>query len=79
MTIITWIGAIFIAYMLIMGFIFAAGGAAQTGEPSLIIISIVSVLLLIYLLWWLISSTFFSNEIKAPDLNKTKVEIPKAY
>ena len=61
-TIIAWVIGLYVAFILLLSIGFSAGGAANTGNSELSIISIVSSLLLIYLVWLGISSLFTSED-----------------
>ncbi len=67
-TVIAWIIGFYVAFILLLSIGFAAGGAANTGNPELSIISIASSMLLIYLIWTGISSLFISDEEDSPKM-----------
>ncbi len=74
-TVITWIVGLYAGFMLLMAIGFSAGGAAQTGNSELGILSTISSLLFIYLVWMGVSSVFFSNEVEIADLNSSVKEV----
>ena len=73
-TVIGWIAGLSFAFMLLLSIGFSAGGAANTGNSELGIVSIASSLLLIYLIWAGVSSLFSSDDVKSPE-TKTIVRV----
>ncbi len=67
-TVIGWVIGLYVAFILLLSIGFSAGGAANTGNLDLGIISIVSSMLLMYLIWMGISSLFMSDEDDSPKM-----------
>ena len=74
---ILWIIGPIVAFVLLLGIVFAEGGVAQTNNMELHVVSKGSMLLLVGLIWLGISSLIGSdvtNEVTRQDLNPTTVE-----
>jgi len=74
---ILWIIGPIVAFVLLLGIVFAEGGVAQTNNMELHVVSKGSMLLLVGLIWLGISSLVggdVTNEVARQDLNPTTVE-----
>jgi len=75
-TVVSWIIGLYVAFILLLSIGFSAGGAANTGNTDLGIISLVSSLLLLYLIWTGISSLLPSDEADSSGMTPS-VKVPE--
>jgi len=73
LTVIGWVIGLYVAFMLILAIGFSLGGAANTGNSDLSIMSIASTFLLFYLIYKGFTFFFGSDDIDTVKSNKTPV------
>ncbi len=74
-TVISWIAGFYAIFILVLTIVFSAGGAAQTANSELGIVSMVSTLLFLYLIYIGFSSIFSTNDIEIPSQIKSEKNV----
>ena len=74
-TVISWIAGFYAIFILVLTIGFSAGGAAQTANSELGIVSMVSTLLFLYLIYIGFSSIFSTNDIEIPSQIKSEKNV----
>ena len=74
-TVISWLAGFYALFILALTIGFSAGGAANTGNSELGIVSTVSTLLFLYLIYIGVSSLFSTDDVKVPTQIKSEKTI----